>query len=215
MRNRNWLLVISLSLALPIFAQQASSPTSHATGTGNGSTAHKNSSTPSVAQILDWIKDKLESDSFTDWSTSDDKMADTEYRSASMEDATGCHFTLVETKTQGNETFSDGHTIVVHRIFTTKTSYDLSKLRSDVRAEKSNFGAPFTSPIKWEVRFFAVDSDSAPVSTHTANIAGTSPDTRSVEQVIYLLNQDAATRVARALGDAIAKCGGKKVKELY
>jgi hypothetical protein len=77
--------------------------------------------------------------------------------------------------------------------------FDLAKLSPDTRVEKHQFGSPvvWTPDAGWVV--IAASGDASGRSDLKLNI----------------MDEALSSRVTKALGDAILRCGGKKIKELY
>jgi hypothetical protein len=178
------IVLASLIVAASAFGQQTkpSSSTAEPTGKSPGPPAKKR---VSVADTLDWLKDRLASDAETIVTVTDkgNEMHFLHF-SSRMEDIAGCRFTLVQqVEVSGSPSASS------------KIPIDLSKLRS-VHVQQEPL-LPDSRPNQlWEVVFYTGEASSS-------------------SEVIRFFESSIATRVAKALSDAIEKCGGKKAKELY
>jgi hypothetical protein len=158
--------------------------------------ATKQKSSASAAEILDWLKDKVNSEATLEDSRTMGSTTTTFSNASTIAEVAGCSFTLVFQVSELNSNSADP-------IFSQSTRIDLAKSRSDVVVKKETSGA-------WAVIIFATSSFSTvtkgkPESSLNASRAIGFPEP----------DEDIARRVAKALSDAIEKCGGKKVKELY
>jgi hypothetical protein len=106
--------------------------------------------------------------------------------------------------------------VVTHRIRSQmKAVIDLKKLRSDVQSYQ--VPVPGTS-VGGPTAIFGLALYPEDSSIHLTTTTTEGGITKSNEQdyiEIGVSNLDVANRVAKAMSDAIKKCGGKTVKELY
>jgi hypothetical protein len=190
--------------------QQFLSQAAESKNSGSGTRAsasrqdQKGMQQPTLSEILDWLKDKL----VTDVVDTSVPATYTGTLSYSIENIQGCRFTLV----------SSMHTIRVlgglDTTHITKTEIDLSKSRSDVQVQHYRRSEGFKEPYEWEVLVYARDSPGFSVIQEDG--VATTGKTFSDKIITFPdSNEDLATRAAKALTDAIEKCGGKRVKELY
>jgi hypothetical protein len=207
------LLVISFIFALPVFCQQTSPPAnSSATASGKTSgaaTTKKPSKTPSVAETLDWIKDKVASESGYRYTQIGNGFTVVHERTYRIESISGCGFTLIDNDKSTNYIVNGQAQPDDYETIT--TVIDMSKLRSDVRV--ASF---LLSP---DIRVWGIDAhvedpkwNLSSATNYGGRVTETKPDTGFG---IGFASQDVATRVGKAFSDAIVKCGGKNVKEIY
>ena len=217
-------LTKGLQLGLPAeqkhAAKQLKQQLASQTNTTSGSNTKQASSYgASVAEILEWVKYKVESESFSAETTAGDNgwRAVTQ-RSFRIEHIEGCHFTLVE-KTSVESNMADNGVKD-----TTRYKIDLSQVKSEAKIEL------FKEQDAIQQTILAVDLETkdpdTPITTTTTRIRTIQtpgfPDSQVMDSKtdwvsITFPSSDTniAKRVGKALSDAIEKCAGKKVKELY
>jgi hypothetical protein len=207
-----------------VFGQQTPGPAPSPGGKKSASEVVKKSSNgPPLAEILDWLKDKVDSEANIDMSHTDTSIGYAAYEKIGfkMEEIDRCHFILVqyqnrfEVIVRGTPYLKPGEMGV--GITVTKTPINLANLRSDVKVRPQEWPSVgktvYLTKQFVAVSMYVVNPSEPLVSTSTESNAVTSEDNTDIWFPASSL--DVATRVGKALGDAIVKCGGKRVKEIY
>jgi hypothetical protein len=212
----------ALQLGLPAEQKQAASELKQklAAQSAAGSTATSDRGAKqenNVADILEWLKDKLESDGGASFFYNDavKKSSYILQISEHIEHIDGCRFTLLRHFGSSNEMY-DGKPSTPTVPTDNATVIDLSKLRADVHPKHVTLPDTYRPNTFWTVEFYVSDSNS-PLSQSAVESSGTT-STKSVtmSDVSFAESgQDIAVRVSKAINDAIEKCGGRRVKELY
>jgi tetratricopeptide (TPR) repeat protein len=158
-----------------------------------------------VAEILDWVKDKVSSEGGVDVSHANTTTLLTE----TIEHIDGCSFTSVSNITSENAAVASSRSTSYYKI-------DLSKLRSDVQVKREDLPNGYHERAVWSVKLNVRDPDTYPIEKAVdKNGIWTYDKISGIDFDFPDSSQDIATRVGKALSDAIVKCGGERVKEIY
>jgi hypothetical protein len=193
--------------------QQLASQSAVPKATSGVNASAANSKGPTVAETLDWIKAKLQSEASVDISTTPTPVNNytvTGVRSFKVERVEGCELTVLDAS-DFTQTFASGRVATSH--VRQEVQVDLSRSRSDVSVKFLTTPPEYNARNFWSVIIYPQDTFA---STVTVDDGAKKSTTLSEFNIPFPgTSQDIATRVGKALSDAIVKCGGKRVKEIY
>jgi hypothetical protein len=192
--------------------------------TARNAPPHKQSAlaqkTPTTAEILDWLKDKVNSSSKIERASTKPEVRNGRWvrfvrcSAHEIKRVTGCRLEVIDT--QCNYYVGLGER---QYVYYTKYAIDLSQLRSDVEVHEVFAEGDFDQSTWGGVVAHFREPDTVIMGKHTYSAPdgqeGEEPQVPIRDYLIDLVNKDLADKVGKALRDAILRCGGKPVKELY
>jgi hypothetical protein len=163
-----------------------------------------------LTEILDWLKDKLDTESDADVSITTSKGHYPQRSFYRIKNIDGCRITLVRTS---ESLLTNGSTY--HESW--NTPVNLSKLPSDVTVKQINVDISGERRL-WRVSVPVQHREDQLPTTHVGDFGKSDFRIQATTEVIIDFSpskKDIATRVGKALGDAIKICRGTSAKETY